>query len=244
MAQHFLLSAQRPGRSQSRGRSSPAARMRPTRRSASFAGPRRTASRFARTAARWITTRPPGKRSHAATAASSTASPVGTIFASPQDVLHRPARRDLHRHERGQGLSRLQLSATWTASTRPLSCSLTKSAKRWRRKSKRETPDGHVEIDGAYFGGHVRPANRIEDRVDRRLAEHQTGKRRVVVALRERGGRTFTHVTKQEAEGVDIAFKTRRARDDVSMPTKRATGTRCTRAGRSAGSITASPIAI
>ncbi len=44
--------------------------------------------------------------------------------------------------------------------------------------------------------------------MDRRLAEHQTGKRRVVVALRERGGRTFTHVTKQEAEGVQIAFKT------------------------------------
>ena len=72
----------------------------------------------------------------------------------------------------------------------------------------RETPDGHVEIDGAYFGGYVRPANRKEDRIDRRLAEHQTGKRRVVVTFRERGGRTFTHVTMQEADGVDIASKT------------------------------------
>jgi len=45
---------------------------------------------------------------------------------------------------------------------------------------------GEVEIDGAYFGGHVRPANEAEDRVDRRLSEHQTGKRRVVVALRQR----------------------------------------------------------
>jgi hypothetical protein len=71
-----------------------------------------------------------------------------------------------------------------------------------------ETPDGHVEIDGAYFGGHIRPANRAEDRIDRRLAEYQTGKRRVVVALRERGGRTFTHVTTNEADGVKIAFQT------------------------------------
>jgi transposase-like protein len=65
--------------------------------------------------------------------------------------------------------------------------------------------DGDVEVDGAYFGGHIRPANNIENRVDRRLAEHQTGKRRVVVAFRQRKGRTLTFVTRAEAEGVDIA---------------------------------------
>ncbi len=65
--------------------------------------------------------------------------------------------------------------------------------------------DGEVEIDGAYFGGHVRPENRKKDRKDRRLAENQTGKRRVVVALRERGGRTLTFVVKREAEGVALA---------------------------------------
>lgn len=63
---------------------------------------------------------------------------------------------------------------------------------------------GTVEVDGAYFGGHIRPANRKEDRVDRRLAENQTGKRRVVVALRQRKGRTLSFVVKQEAEGVDL----------------------------------------
>jgi transposase-like protein len=67
------------------------------------------------------------------------------------------------------------------------------------------TLDGEVEIDGAYFGGHVRPANFKEDRVDRRLAENQTGTRRVVVALRQRKGRTLTFVRKTEAEGVQIA---------------------------------------
>jgi transposase-like protein len=44
----------------------------------------------------------------------------------------------------------------------------------------------HVEVDGAYFGGSVRPANRKEDRTDRRLAENQSGKRQVVVVVRER----------------------------------------------------------
>ena len=62
-----------------------------------------------------------------------------------------------------------------------------------------------VEIDGAYFGGHVRPANAKEDRVDRRLLENRTGKRRVVIALRERGGRTLTRAFLREAEGVDFA---------------------------------------
>jgi len=44
----------------------------------------------------------------------------------------------------------------------------------------------HVEIDGCYVGGHVRPANRKADRKDRRLAENRSGKRRVVVVIRER----------------------------------------------------------
>jgi len=63
--------------------------------------------------------------------------------------------------------------------------------------------DGEVEIDGAYFGGYVKPANRREDRVDRRLAMHQTGKRMVVVAMRERDGQTVTHIAKSESAAVN-----------------------------------------
>ena len=54
-----------------------------------------------------------------------------------------------------------------------------------------EVLDGHVDVDGAYFGGTIRPENHKADRVDRRLAKHQTGARRVVVAFRERLGRTW-----------------------------------------------------
>jgi hypothetical protein len=55
--------------------------------------------------------------------------------------------------------------------------------------------EGRVaEIDGAYFGGHVRPANLAADRIDRRLSENQSGKRRAVVVMRERGGRTLAQV--------------------------------------------------
>jgi hypothetical protein len=61
---------------------------------------------------------------------------------------------------------------------------------------------GTVEVDGAYFGGHIRPSNWTENRVDRRLAINQTGKRRVVVIMRERGGRTLPFFFKSEAESI------------------------------------------
>ena len=67
---------------------------------------------------------------------------------------------------------------------------------------------GDVEIDGAYFGGYVKPANKREDRKDRRKKINQSGKRQVVIAIRERGGRTLTFVRKSEAEGVALASQT------------------------------------
>ena len=64
---------------------------------------------------------------------------------------------------------------------------------------------GDIEIDGACFGGHVRPTNAKKDRIDRRLLNNRRGKRRVVVALRQRGGRTLTRAFLREAEGVSFA---------------------------------------
>lgn len=53
--------------------------------------------------------------------------------------------------------------------------------------------DGVVEMDAMYLGGHVKPKNVKADRVDRRLAENQSGRRMAVMALRERkaNGRTL-----------------------------------------------------
>jgi transposase-like protein len=64
------------------------------------------------------------------------------------------------------------------------------------------TVGGEVEIDGAYFGGYVKPENRKADRRDRRLRENQTGKRRCVVVMRERGGRTLPFVFRAEDQAV------------------------------------------
>jgi hypothetical protein len=48
----------------------------------------------------------------------------------------------------------------------------------------------------------VRAENLAAERVDRRLAEHQSDKRKVVAAVRERGGRTLAQVFAAEADAV------------------------------------------
>lgn len=59
-----------------------------------------------------------------------------------------------------------------------------------------------AEVDGGYFGGYVKPANRREDRKDRRLRVNRSGKRQVVVVIRERGGNTLPGVFRSEAEAL------------------------------------------
>jgi hypothetical protein len=59
-----------------------------------------------------------------------------------------------------------------------------------------------AEVDGAYFGGYVKPANRREEYKDRRLRRNQNGKRKVVVVIRERGGKALPGVFRNEADAL------------------------------------------
>src|SRR5579863_981390 len=61
-----------------------------------------------------------------------------------------------------------------------------------------------AEVDGGYFGGYVKPANFRENRKDRRLRQNQTGKRKVVVVIRERGGNTLPGVFRTEADALSF----------------------------------------
>src|SRR5712672_3439962 len=62
-----------------------------------------------------------------------------------------------------------------------------------------------AEIDGGYFGGYVKPANRVENRRDRRLRQNQSGKRKVVVVIRERGGKTLPGVFASEVARLTLS---------------------------------------
>jgi transposase-like protein len=61
---------------------------------------------------------------------------------------------------------------------------------------------GEYAIDGAYFGGHVKPQNEVAERVDRRTAEERTGKRQVVVVMRERNGKTLPFAYRKESDAL------------------------------------------
>jgi transposase-like protein len=128
----------------------------------------------------------------------------GTIFASRK----RPIRDYLLAialfANGAKGLSALQLSRDLDCQYKTAFVLAHKLREAMRAEHGDRTLAGHVEIDGAYFGGHIRHENRKEDRVDRRLKEHQTGKRRCVVAMRERGGRTLPFVVAAEEEAVPI----------------------------------------
>ena len=67
------------------------------------------------------------------------------------------------------------------------------------------TLSGIVEIDGMHVGGHVKPKNVKAERVDRRIAENQTGKRMAVMTLRERDGRTVSAAV--PGERGDVAWR-------------------------------------
>ncbi len=107
-----------------------------------------------------------------------------------------------------KGLSSLQLSRDLDVQYKTAFVLAHKLREALSAEVKDRQLSGEIEIDGAYFGGHIRPANRKEDRIDRRKAKYQNGRRRVVVALRERNGRTVTHIVNSEAEGVQIANNT------------------------------------
>lgn len=106
---------------------------------------------------------------------------------------------------RAKGISALQLARDLDCQHKTAFVLSHKLREAMKVETKDMMLDGEVEIDGAFFHGHVRPANEAVNRVDRRLAQNQTGKRRVVIALRQRKGRTRTFVAKHESEGVEIA---------------------------------------
>jgi transposase-like protein len=101
-----------------------------------------------------------------------------------------------------KGISALQLSRDLDCQYKTAFVLAHKLREAMAAETKGATLSGHVEVDGAYFGGYVKPENRKEDRKDRRLLENRSGKRQVVVVMRERGGRTLPFVFGSEAQSV------------------------------------------
>src|SRR5580704_3526279 len=61
-----------------------------------------------------------------------------------------------------------------------------------------------AEIDSGYFGGYVKPANLKAARFDRRFGEHQSGKRKAVIIIRERDGKSLPAVFRSEKQALNF----------------------------------------
>ena len=143
----------------------------------------------------------------------------GTIFASRKMAFTDVLAAICITVNAAKGVSMLQLSRDIDCQYKTAFVLAHKLREALASETLNHTVSGEVEIDGAYFGGHIRPANRVEDRVDRRKAEHQTGTRRVVIAARQRKGRTLTAVVRSEADGV--AFIQARTASRCGYPCRR-----------------------
>ena len=63
---------------------------------------------------------------------------------------------------------------------------------------------GSVEIDGAYYGGYLKPRNVAINRADRRKKQYLTNKRKAAVVMCERGGRTIAIAAGSEKLAVPV----------------------------------------
>ena len=84
-----------------------------------------------------------------------------------------------------KGVSALQLSRDLDVQYKTAFVLSHKIRESLMEKRKAEPLSGEVHMDGAYVNGHIRPKNKKEDRVDRRLAIHQNPDKRCVFVMRQ-----------------------------------------------------------
>jgi transposase-like protein len=132
----------------------------------------------------------------------------GTIFASRKTPLRDILAAIAIFVNGAKGRSALQLSRDLDVQYKTAFVLSHKIREALAAEQRASTIEGEVEIDGAYFGGYVKPANRRADHKDRRRKVHQSGKRQVVVVARERDGETLTPVALTEAAGVPFVLAT------------------------------------
>lgn len=126
----------------------------------------------------------------------------GTIFASRKLALRDILAAIAIFVNGAKGYSALQLSRDLDVQYKTAFVMAHKLREALAAEMKDAKLSGIVEVDGAYFGGYVKPENHKEDRKDRRLAINKSGKRRCVVVMRECDGRALPFVFDGEDESL------------------------------------------
>lgn len=108
-----------------------------------------------------------------------------------------------------KGVSAIQVSKTLGLSYRTAFYRLHDLRRAMQRSQEGTVFETPVEIDGAEFGGYIRPKNLKEYREDRRQIRFRSGKKKVVCVIRERGtaGRIRTVIGKTEHQAAKLIPK-------------------------------------
>lgn len=128
----------------------------------------------------------------------------GTIFASRKLSIRDILAAIAIFTNGAKGVSALQLSRDLDVQYKTAFVMAHKLREAMAAGDKGKQVSGHVEIDGMYVGGYVKPANVKALRRDRRLLANKTGKRQSVIVARERDGKTVTFAAKSEAAAVPV----------------------------------------
>lgn len=128
----------------------------------------------------------------------------GTIFASRKLSIRDILAAIAIFTNGAKGISALQLSRDLDVQYKTAFVMAHKLREAMAAGDKGKQVSGHVEIDGMYVGGYVKPANIKALRRDRRLLANKTGKRQSVIVARERDGKTVTFAAKSEAAAVPV----------------------------------------
>ena len=126
----------------------------------------------------------------------------GTIFASRKLAVRDILAAIAIFTNGAKGYSALQLSRDLDVQYKTAFVMAHKLREALSLRTDNKTLAGEVEIDGGYFGGYIKPANRKADRIDRRTAIARAHKRQCVVIMRERDGKSLPFVSKSESAGV------------------------------------------
>jgi len=129
---------------------------------------------------------------------------AGTIFAGRKlairDILYAIAKFA----NGAKGVSALQLSREMVCNYRTAFVLLHKlrEAMKALQAVKLGGIGTEVEMDATYTGGYVKPTNEAKNRRDRRSLENQSGRKRCIITMVERGGRVLAFVAKSERQGL------------------------------------------
>lgn len=133
---------------------------------------------------------------------------TGTIFAS-RKLEYRDILAAIALFVNGaKGLSALQLSRDIDVQYKTAFVLLHKIREAMGAQVHARQLEGEVEIDGGYFGGYRKPENFKAMRVDRRLKQWRTGKRKCVVIVRERKGYARPFVFDNEGDSLPTVLQT------------------------------------